>query len=58
MLYFKNLRCLAVATALSVLTAVVSASSGTQVVERLSRGLVAVRAGNGYFLSWRLFGTE
>jgi len=58
MLYFKKLRSLAVTTTLSVLAATVSASSGTQVVEKLSRGLVAVKAGNGYFLSWRLFGTE
>jgi rhamnogalacturonan endolyase len=27
-------------------------------MEKLSRGLVAVKSGSGYFLSWRLFGTE
>jgi rhamnogalacturonan endolyase len=27
-------------------------------VEKLDRGLIAVRSGSGYFLSWRLFGTD
>ncbi|MBN1306917.1 MAG: rhamnogalacturonan lyase [Chitinispirillaceae bacterium] len=27
-------------------------------VEKLTRGLVAVKSGSGYFLSWRLFGTD
>ena len=27
-------------------------------MEKLTRGLVAVKSGSGYFLSWRLFGTE
>ena len=27
-------------------------------MEKLNRGLVAVKSGSGYFLSWRLFGTD
>lgn len=27
-------------------------------MEKLDRGLIAVKSGNGYFLSWRLFGTD
>ncbi|GBU23044.1 rhamnogalacturonate lyase [Fibrobacteres bacterium R8-0-B4] len=34
------------------------AYAGTMQVENLTRGLVAVRVGQGYFLSWRLFGDE
>ena len=29
-----------------------------RIMEKLSRGLVAVKSGTGYFLSWRLFGPE
>jgi rhamnogalacturonan endolyase len=32
--------------------------SAGRYMEKLSRGLVAVKSGTGYFLSWRLFGTE
>jgi len=35
-----------------------SAFAGAMQVENLTRGLVAVRTGQGYFLSWRLFGNE
>ncbi|MBN2187821.1 MAG: rhamnogalacturonan lyase [Chitinispirillaceae bacterium] len=44
-----------------VFFAVVSTALGAfaqRCVERLNRGLVAVSAGGGYFLSWRQFGTE
>ena len=27
-------------------------------MEKLDRGLIAVKSGSGYFLSWRLFGTD
>jgi len=32
--------------------------SGTMQVEHLNRGLIAVRAGQGYYLSWRLLANE
>jgi hypothetical protein len=35
-----------------------SAAIGPRYMEKLTRGLVAVKSGSGYFLSWRLFGTE
>jgi len=31
---------------------------GPRIMEKLGRGLVAVKSGSGYYLSWRLFGTE
>jgi hypothetical protein len=33
-------------------------SAGPRIMEKLGRGLVAVKSGSGYYLSWRLFGTE
>ncbi|MDP5240841.1 hypothetical protein Q9Q94_14950 [Uliginosibacterium sp. 31-16] len=33
-------------------------SSSARYVEKLDRGLIAVQSGKGWFLSWRLFGTE
>jgi rhamnogalacturonan endolyase len=33
-------------------------ASAQRFVERLDRGLIAVKSGSGYFLSWRLFGTD
>jgi rhamnogalacturonan endolyase len=35
-----------------------SALAGTMQVEKLNRGLVAVRVGQGYYLSWRLLSNE
>lgn len=35
-----------------------SAASATRQMERLDRGLVAVKVSGGVFLSWRLFGTD
>jgi rhamnogalacturonan endolyase len=35
-----------------------NAASKARFMEKLTRGLVAVKSGSGYFLSWRLFGTE
>jgi len=34
------------------------ASAGDRFMEKLDRGLIAVKSGSGYFLSWRLFGTD
>ncbi|MDR2584439.1 MAG: rhamnogalacturonan lyase [Fibromonadaceae bacterium] len=36
----------------------ISAFAGTMQVEKLNRGLVAVRSGQGYYLSWRLLSNE
>ena len=36
----------------------VSALAGTMQVEKLNRGLIAVRVGQGYYLSWRLLANE
>jgi rhamnogalacturonan endolyase len=35
-----------------------NAANAPRVVEKLDRGLIAVKSGSGYFLSWRLFGTD
>jgi rhamnogalacturonan endolyase len=35
-----------------------SADSKQRFMEKLDRGLIAVKSGSGYFLSWRLFGTD
>lgn len=43
---------------LFALLALASAAHSQRTMERLDRGLVAVRSGSGYFLSWRLFGNE
>ena len=43
---------------ITLLSVLANVSFGQQYAERLSRGLVAVKSGSGYFLSWRLFGTE
>ena len=31
---------------------------GPRIMEKLGRGLVAVKSGSGYYLSWRIYGTE
>jgi rhamnogalacturonan endolyase len=33
-------------------------ASAQRYMEKLDRGLIAVKSGGGYFLSWRLFGTD
>jgi rhamnogalacturonan endolyase len=43
---------------LCVLLPVLGAARAAHQVERLDRGLVAVRTGGGYFVAWRLFGDE
>jgi rhamnogalacturonan endolyase len=35
-----------------------SAATGARFMEKLNRGLIAVKSGSGYYLSWRLFGTD
>jgi rhamnogalacturonan endolyase len=41
-----------------IIAAAVGQADAQRYMERLKRGLVAVSAGGGYFLSWRQFGTE
>ncbi len=50
-----------VAIAIGTLFAVAgpaSAQGTARYMEKLDRGLIAVQSGSGYFLSWRLFGTD
>src|SRR5512136_3069890 len=46
----------------AVLVAVILVTAGQtaaqRYMERMNRGLVAVSSGGGYFVSWRLLGTE
>jgi rhamnogalacturonan endolyase len=48
---------LAIGTAF-MLAGSASAASMLRYMEKLDRGLIAVKSGTGYFLSWRLFGTD
>jgi rhamnogalacturonan endolyase len=41
-----------------LITASASAAATARYMEKLDRGLIAVKSGSGYFLSWRLFGTD
>ncbi len=41
-----------------VLSALASIAHSQRVMEKLNRGMVAIRTGSGYFLSWRLYGNE
>ena len=43
---------------LFALLALSSAAHPQRLMERLNRGMVAVRNGSGYFLGWRLYGNE
>ncbi len=45
-------------TVLGVLCIIACPALAQRYMEKLDRGLVAVKSGNGYFLSWRLFGTD
>jgi rhamnogalacturonan endolyase len=52
-------RCLSSTLQVIIMVAAVThAANAPCVVEKLSRGLVAIKTSSGYFLSWRLFGTE
>ena len=49
-----------VVAAIAIGTALTTAraASAPRFMEKLDRGLIAVKSGSGYFLSWRLFGTD
>ena len=46
------------AMAIGVVLLIAGPASAQRYMEKLDRGLVAVKSGSGYFLSWRLFGTD
>ena len=46
------------AMAIGVVSLIAGPTSAQRYMEKLDRGLVAVKSGSGYFLSWRLFGTD
>lgn len=47
-----------IAMLLSVLFPAIQPANAQRYMEKLDRGLIAVKINSGYFLSWRLFGTE
>ena len=49
---------LVVATTIGVVLMTAGSASAQRYMEKLDRGLIAVKSGSGYFLSWRLFGTD
>ncbi|MGB8295131.1 MAG: rhamnogalacturonan lyase, partial [Polyangia bacterium] len=54
----KSKSLVAAAAAFAVAFTIAGAASAQRYMEELDRGLVAVKSGSGYFLSWRLFGTD
>ena len=44
--------------AIGVVLAIAGSANAQRYMEKLDRGLIAVKSGSGYFLSWRLFGTD
>ena len=52
----KSIVVAAIAIGTVLMTA--GAASAQRFMEKLDRGLIAVKSGSGYFLSWRLFGTD
>ena len=44
--------------AVGLLFTVAGAATTARYMEKLDRGLIAVKSGSGYYLSWRLFGTD
>ncbi len=46
------------AMAIAVVSTIAGPVSAQRYMEKLDRGLIAVKSGSGYFLSWRLFGTD
>jgi len=54
----KSKSLLAAATTIAVVSTIAGSASAQRYMEKLDRGLVAVKSGSGYFLSWRLFGTD
>lgn len=47
-----------VAIAIGILITLTVSANAQRYMEKLDRGLIAVKSGSGYFLSWRLFGTD
>ena len=54
----KSKSLVAAAIAFAVTFTIAGSASAQRYMEKLDRGLVAVKSGSGYFLSWRLFGTD
>ena len=54
----KSKSLLAAAIAFAVTFTIAGSASAQRYMEKLDRGLVAVKSGSGYFLRWRLFGTD
>jgi rhamnogalacturonan endolyase len=54
----KSKSMVAAAIAFAVAFTIAGAASAQRYMEKLDRGLIAVKSGSGYFLSWRLFGTD
>jgi rhamnogalacturonan endolyase len=46
------------AMAIGTVLMIAGSVSAARFMEKLDRGLIAVKSGSGYFLSWRLFGTD
>jgi len=46
------------ATVIGVVSTIAGVAKAQRFMEKLDRGLIAVKSGSGYFLSWRLFGTD
>ena len=46
------------AIAIGVVLTTAGSADAQRYMEKLDRGLIAVKSGSGYFLSWRLFGTD
>jgi rhamnogalacturonan endolyase len=44
--------------AIGIIAIIAGHASAQRYMEKLNRGLIAVKSGSGYFLSWRLFGTD
>jgi rhamnogalacturonan endolyase len=54
----KSKSLVAAAIAITVVSTIAGSARAQRYMEKLDRGLVAVKSGTGYFLSWRLFGTD
>ena len=54
-----NIRSISIfSIAIGTVLMVASMTSAQRYMEKLNRGLIAVNSGGGYYLSWRLFGTD
>ncbi len=54
----KSKSLVAAAITIAVVSTIAGPAGAQRYMEKLDRGLVAVKSGTGYFLSWRLFGTD